>query len=238
MSYRSFKHLLGETSLERKCRFIFGGGILVLVSFSFYWYGQKTESLVINQTTQAARMLVNPIVMNIHYKSMGNEDFASVMEVLWGDLEPLDELPELRGPHPQPVQAARTPSQQPGDDFEQAALDRFLRAAAAEAASPRPGRPASPYTFADGTPMWEWRSLTSRKDKKEYQYIQAVLLQAGLPDGLPRRPELEHRQEPHDARSGRTASGSWPRRATWPARSWSTCRWSRRPRRSTATARS
>ena len=37
MSYRSFKHLLGETSLERKCRFIFGGGILVLVTFSFYW---------------------------------------------------------------------------------------------------------------------------------------------------------------------------------------------------------
>ncbi len=52
VSYRSFKHLLGETSLERKCRFIFGGGILVLVTFSFYWYGQKTESLVIGQTTQ------------------------------------------------------------------------------------------------------------------------------------------------------------------------------------------
>ena len=44
MSYRTFKHLLGETSLERKCRFIFGGGILALVTLSFYWYGQKTES--------------------------------------------------------------------------------------------------------------------------------------------------------------------------------------------------
>ena len=32
VSYRTFKHLLGETSLERKCRFIFGGGILVLVT--------------------------------------------------------------------------------------------------------------------------------------------------------------------------------------------------------------
>ncbi len=50
MSYRSFKRVLGETSLERKCRFIFGGGILVLVTFSFYWYGQKTERLVIEQT--------------------------------------------------------------------------------------------------------------------------------------------------------------------------------------------
>ena len=60
VSYRSFKHLLGETSLERKCRFIFGGGILVLVTVSFFWYGQKTESLVIDQTTQTARMLVEP----------------------------------------------------------------------------------------------------------------------------------------------------------------------------------
>ncbi len=43
MSYRSFKHLLGETSLERKCRFIFGLGILVLVTVQLLLYGQKTE---------------------------------------------------------------------------------------------------------------------------------------------------------------------------------------------------
>jgi hypothetical protein len=35
MSYRTFKRLLGETSLERKCRFLFGGGLLLLVSGSF-----------------------------------------------------------------------------------------------------------------------------------------------------------------------------------------------------------
>ena len=29
MSYRAFKRLLGETSLERKCRFLFGAFILV-----------------------------------------------------------------------------------------------------------------------------------------------------------------------------------------------------------------
>ena len=61
MSYRTFKHLLGETSLERKCRFIFGGGILVLVTLSFYWYGQKTESLVIGQKHEAARLLASTV---------------------------------------------------------------------------------------------------------------------------------------------------------------------------------
>ena len=70
MSYRSFKHLLGETSLERKCRFIFGLGILVLVSGSFFWYGQKTENLVLNQTTQTARMLVQEPLKDLHYKEL------------------------------------------------------------------------------------------------------------------------------------------------------------------------
>src|SRR3954469_21167649 len=69
MSYRTFKHLLGETSLERKCRFIFGGGILFLVSMSFFWYGRKTEQLVRSQTTQNARFLVRPILDGIHTKS-------------------------------------------------------------------------------------------------------------------------------------------------------------------------
>ncbi len=69
MSYRTFKHLLGETSLERKCRFIFGGGIFALVTTSFYLYGQKTEKLLMGQTTQTARRLVNPTIKDMHYKS-------------------------------------------------------------------------------------------------------------------------------------------------------------------------
>ena len=35
MSYRAFKHLLGETSLERKCRFLFGAGILLLLHWKY-----------------------------------------------------------------------------------------------------------------------------------------------------------------------------------------------------------
>src|SRR4051795_5310765 len=80
VSYRTFKHLLGETSLERKCRFIFGGGILVLVTLSFYWYGRKTESLVIGQNTQAARMQIKSIVEGVHTKYEAGVDFAPVLE--------------------------------------------------------------------------------------------------------------------------------------------------------------
>ncbi len=37
MSYRSLKRVLGETSLERKCRFLFGACLLMLITGSFWW---------------------------------------------------------------------------------------------------------------------------------------------------------------------------------------------------------
>src|SRR4051794_34742622 len=175
VSYRSFKHLLGETSLERKCRFIFGGGIFVLVTFSFYWYGQKTETLVIGQTTQAARMLVNPTVMNLHYKVLGDGDFASTIDDLWDNLSPLDDLPRYEAHILSPSNAPDA-KKKPADEFERAALERFLRSASAEDAYRKAGTPKKPYSFGDGTPMWD----SHRDDcKKEYQYIQAVLFKPG-----------------------------------------------------------
>ena len=44
MSYRAFKRLLGETSLERKCRFLFGAGILLLIAASFLWYAARPST--------------------------------------------------------------------------------------------------------------------------------------------------------------------------------------------------
>ena len=58
MSYRALKRLLGETSLERKCRFLFGAGILILITGSFWFYAYLTESLAYEQTKTAGRLLV------------------------------------------------------------------------------------------------------------------------------------------------------------------------------------
>lgn len=128
MSYRSFKHLLGETSLERKCRFIFGFGILVLVTGSFFYYGSKTETLVKQQTTQTARMLINPTLKDIHYKTLGNELFEDVLNPLWEELKPIGDLPEYTGYVLNPYSTKKT-KKQPSDAFETAALERFLLAA-------------------------------------------------------------------------------------------------------------
>ena len=171
MSYRSFKHLLGETSLERKCRFIFGLGIFILVTVSFLLYGLKTESLVRNQTTQTARMLINTTLMNIHYKKLGNENFESIIDVLWGGLRPLDDLPNYEAWVLNPYDT-RDLKKQPDDEFERGTLARFVQAATSEDALQKTGKPREkPYYFADGTPMWADRI---NKAKKEYQYVQAV----------------------------------------------------------------
>jgi signal transduction histidine kinase len=175
VSYRSFKHLLGETSLERKCRFIFGLGLFLLVVGSFFMYGVKTETLVRNQTTQTARMAVNPTLMNLHYKKLGNYFFEPIIDALFRDLKPgSDEAPNIKA---QVLRSFRDPKddlKNPQDDFERAALARFLKASAAEdamvgAAAVRPNE----YTFADGTKMWEGRIVNGPKEQ-EYQYIQAV----------------------------------------------------------------
>jgi signal transduction histidine kinase len=66
MSYRAFKRLLGETSLERKCRFLLGGGILLLITASFWWYALQTENLAYDQATTTCRLLVYPIIAKKH----------------------------------------------------------------------------------------------------------------------------------------------------------------------------
>jgi hypothetical protein len=66
MSYRAFKRLLGETSLERKCRFLFGAGILLLITLSFWLYGYQTEQLAYDQATVTCRLLVRHVLWQQH----------------------------------------------------------------------------------------------------------------------------------------------------------------------------
>src|SRR3954453_10167265 len=62
MSYRAFKRLLGETSLERKCRFLLGGVILLLITGSFWLYARQTEHLAYEQIVTSCRLLMIQIV--------------------------------------------------------------------------------------------------------------------------------------------------------------------------------
>lgn len=62
MSYRAFKRLLGEYRLERKCRFLFGFFIVLLLTGSFWLYARQTESLAYDQIQHACHLTVKEIV--------------------------------------------------------------------------------------------------------------------------------------------------------------------------------
>ena len=94
MSYRTFKHLIGETSLERKCRFIFGAGVLILITGSFFWYGRKSEAMVYDQNKVACRLLANNILLRHHWIKLETfPDFRPVIDTLdvaFGEMVPGD----------------------------------------------------------------------------------------------------------------------------------------------------
>jgi len=92
MSYRAFKRLMGETSLERKCRFLFGGGLMLLITGSFYFYAQLNRKMVYDQYLTTARMLVTPTLVEYHWKKGIENDEAKVKK------EDLSEsIPNIQG---------------------------------------------------------------------------------------------------------------------------------------------
>ena len=166
MSYRSFKHLLGETSLERKCRYIFAAGILILVTASFYWYGQKTESLVAEQTTRIAQAKIEPTFDKLHYKAWATRNFATVIEALSLNRSTLGGPAEYEtlviNPYRETGTGAASTSgaisteeldkfekEPTASSFEREAIARFVSAADAQEAFQHAGTPRpKPFTFA------------------------------------------------------------------------------------------
>ena len=73
MSYRSLRDILGETSLERKVRFLFGLCLFVLIAGSFWWYGNRTEQLVYSSGRATGRHVVDAIMLQHHWKMLESE---------------------------------------------------------------------------------------------------------------------------------------------------------------------
>ncbi len=86
MSYKAFKRLLGETSLERKCRWLLGAGVLVLMTGSFWVYAKQTEDLAYEQLETTGRALLSPIVARMHVKGdqlTAVDEFQRLTEENW-----------------------------------------------------------------------------------------------------------------------------------------------------------
>jgi len=136
MSYRSIKRVLGETSLERKCRFLFGAVLLLLITASFWWYGNQTEKLVYQQNRNKGRLLADQIMLVKHWKELENRQdgvdparwaassdtasFAQVIDDLTKTLSKQEYEVDFIRPH------SPDGSGLPRNEFEWKVLDRFL----------------------------------------------------------------------------------------------------------------
>jgi len=91
MSYRTVKKLLGETSLERKCRFLFGSGLMLLISGSFYIYAQLNAILVEEQNKTMAKLMVPSVVARKHWEWLeDDEERKTQLQLLNDDLKLAD----------------------------------------------------------------------------------------------------------------------------------------------------
>jgi signal transduction histidine kinase len=70
MASRTFKRVLGETSLERKCRWWFGLSLVVLLTVSFTWYGRRTDKLVDDRIKTLSEELVRAGWQKLHIEKL------------------------------------------------------------------------------------------------------------------------------------------------------------------------
>ncbi len=163
MSYRTLKRVLGETSLERKCRFLFGGCLLVLITGSFWWYGRSTEDLVLEASRESARGLVESIIVMHHWKfwqsdedKKWGQDFGEFVQDLgkglasrqyhWDFIRPLEDGSSVE------------------DGFEASILNKFMR---------RP--PTKEEADKTASPSYEYEERRVTVDAQpEYQYYAPI----------------------------------------------------------------
>ncbi|MGI9517985.1 MAG: sensor histidine kinase [Pirellulaceae bacterium] len=70
MSYRSIKRVLGENSLERKCRILFGVCMLLLIGGSFWGVMRMTEDFIRDETRKKARDMLETHLLKAHLAVM------------------------------------------------------------------------------------------------------------------------------------------------------------------------
>jgi two-component system sensor histidine kinase BarA len=70
ISYRALKKLIGESSLERKCRFLFGFALLFLITASFWLYASRTRRLIEYQQLLRAKDMVPQVLPLVHYPKL------------------------------------------------------------------------------------------------------------------------------------------------------------------------
>ena len=89
MAYRTFKRFVGETSLERKCRFLFGASLLLLILGSFLWCSRETSKIVFDNPRSSCRRLVAMALLRLHAVHLEDSDKQSLIQEMANELDDL-----------------------------------------------------------------------------------------------------------------------------------------------------
>ena len=84
MGYRSLKRVLGETSLERKCRLLFGICLSILIIGAFWFVEYKAESMVMETTRRKARDLIDLSLVWNHFEFWVTDPEVKVQGIIEG----------------------------------------------------------------------------------------------------------------------------------------------------------
>jgi len=182
MSYRTFKRVLGETSLERKCRWWFGVSLAVLLFLSFTWYGRNTEQIVKDlNPTFIGPELVRAGWLEIHLSSLDGSEgkFYSDVAASSGDLGRKFQwdaiLPnDAEGKKPPEKYRAKTA-------HEQTWLAKWsapLTEAEANAQPPAGANQPSEHQFHSGARGFHERYIDEPDGRRSYLYYQPMYADA------------------------------------------------------------
>lgn len=166
MSYRSIKRVLGETSLERKCRFLFGICLLLLITASFWLYGKQTNKIIDQDKRNTGYLLTLQEMLAVHtsgfMKSSKDENqqkfepIATQLNKNISDGQPY--VVKFILPNPPPLVAGKTDAIDREDAYGRHVLEEFQK-----------NKPRK-FTMADRDEFREWTS----RDGNHYYYYQAI----------------------------------------------------------------
>src|SRR6478609_8322527 len=72
--YRSLKRVLGESNLERKCRWLFGICVASLIAVAFLWVDRISEGLIEETAQSKGRDLVRYALFDLHWQFWTRRD--------------------------------------------------------------------------------------------------------------------------------------------------------------------
>ncbi|MEX2175264.1 MAG: HAMP domain-containing sensor histidine kinase [Pirellulaceae bacterium] len=179
--YRSLKRVLGETNLERKCRWLFGICVGGLILLAFWWVDWIAEDLIASAAQFRGQAAVSETMINVHWQkwTTKKEDQKTQEQMVKAlSRQPYQATLLKIDNSPQPLITTTVP-QVPQNDFEKQLLRRlkdraeteFAASRAATATSEKWGGTATPPAAAAPPRVFEAFPVT---DRQQYYYYEVV----------------------------------------------------------------